>query len=79
MVASAILDDENPPLTLVQYLVMNALFYGACLVVLFFVRMGLQETRGLWYFFGLIMISFSAVSLYDFAYDRLSRKSGSAA
>jgi hypothetical protein len=66
---------ETPatPLTVFQYLMMNAIFYSLCLIILLFVRLTMQETRGLWYFFALIMVSFTLVSIYDFLYDRLSR------
>jgi hypothetical protein len=65
--------ESDTPLTVFQYLVLNAVFYAFCLLVLGIVSLTLQETRGLWYFFGLIMVSFSVVSIYDFLYDRLSR------
>jgi hypothetical protein len=53
---------------------MNALFYTVCILILLAIRLTLQETRGLWYFFALIMASFTIVSIYDFAFDRLSRR-----
>jgi hypothetical protein len=53
------------------YVVMNVLFDVFCILQLLFIRFTLNETRGLYFFFGLLMIGFLVVSIYDYAYDRL--------
>jgi hypothetical protein len=53
------------------YVVMNVLFDVFCILQLFFIRFTLHETRGLYFFFGLLMLGFFVVSIYDYAYDRL--------
>ena len=58
--------------TLKGYVVLNVLFDAFCLLQLLFIRLSLNETRGLYFFFGLLMFGFLVASIYDFAYDRLS-------
>ena len=58
-------------LTLRQYLVMNVVFDSFCLLQLVFTRLIIKETRGLYFFFGLLMIGFLAISIFDYVYDRV--------
>lgn len=58
------------PFSAKEYLLLNALFDAFCLFQLLVVRMVLHETRGLYYFFGLLMVGFGLVSVFDFVCDR---------
>ena len=58
-------------LTLKGYVILNVLFDAFCVFQLLFIRFTLHETRGLYFFFGLLMIGFLVVSIYDYVYDRL--------
>ncbi|MGI8908544.1 MAG: hypothetical protein ACR2IE_18875 [Candidatus Sumerlaeaceae bacterium] len=58
-------------LTLRGYVLLNLTFDGFCVFQLLFIRFTLHETRGLYFFFGLLMLGFFIVSVYDYAYDRL--------
>jgi len=54
------------------YLLMNAAFAGFCILQLLFIRFTLNESRGLYFFFGLLIIGFAVVSAYDYIYDRMA-------
>ena len=54
-----------------SYILMNVLFDGFCFFNLLFIRQTLRETRGLYFFFGLLMVGFFLVSLYDYLFDRV--------
>jgi hypothetical protein len=58
--------------TFLEYLILNAIFDAFCLAQLVLVRLFLKETRGLYYFFALLMIGFLLVSIFDYFYDRLA-------
>ena len=53
-----------------QYVLINLVFYIFCIVQLLPVQFVLRETRGLYFFFGLLMFGFLVVSVFDFLYDR---------
>lgn len=55
-----------------EYLLLNVIFDAFCVLQLVLVRLFLRETRGLYFFFGLIMIGFLLVSIFDYFYDRMS-------
>lgn len=53
-----------------DYLLLNVLFDAFCIAALVVVRITVHETRGLYFFFGLLMFGFFAVSVFDYLYDR---------
>lgn len=53
-----------------EYVLLNAVFDAFCLLQLLLVRVFLKETRGLYFFFALLMIGFLLVSVFDYLYDR---------
>ena len=65
------LRDSQGRFTPAAYLAMNAVFWGFCILNLIFITQTLRESRGLYFFFGILMIGFSAVSVYDYLFDRL--------
>lgn len=56
--------------TIAQYAVMNALFAAFLVIQLVLVQVFVRETRGLYFFFGLLMAGFLLVSVFDYLYDR---------
>ena len=62
---------QNPELfSIKQYLVMNLVFDAFCILQLIIVKIVIRETRGLYFFFGLLMLGFLVVSIFDYVYDR---------
>ncbi|MCX7019173.1 MAG: hypothetical protein WCK47_05440 [bacterium] len=53
-----------------EYLLLNVIFDVFCLVQLVLVAVILRESRGLYFFFGLLMVGFALVSVFDGLYDR---------
>jgi hypothetical protein len=60
--------------TLKEYLLLNLLFDIFCLVQLVLVRLFLAETRGLYFFFIMLMIGFLIVSIFDYLYEKLQAR-----
>jgi hypothetical protein len=58
------------PFSIKAYVIMNVIFDGFCVLQLLLARIFIHETRGLYFFFCLLMIGFLAVSAFDFLYDR---------
>lgn len=58
-------------LTVKGYVLLNLIFDAFCIFQLLFIRFTMHETRGLYFFFGLLMVGFFVVSIYDYVYDRL--------
>ncbi len=54
-----------------DYILLNVLFDVFCIVQLVLARLFIRETRGLYFFFGMLIVGFLLVSLFDYAYDRL--------
>ena len=55
-----------------EYVLLNVIFDAFCLLQLLLVRVFLSETRGLYFFFALLMIGFLLVSVFDYFYDRMA-------
>lgn len=55
-----------------SYLLMNGIFIAFCVLQLLFIRMTLNEDKGLYFFFGLLIVGFAVVSAYDYIYDRVA-------
>ena len=58
------------------YLILNAVFWAFCILEIIVVRIWLKDIQGVIFFFILLAIGFSAVSVYDWACDRLAVLSG---
>jgi hypothetical protein len=56
--------------SIAQYAIMNAVFAAFLLIQLVLVQVFVRETRGLYFFFGLLMAGFVLVSVFDYLYDR---------
>jgi hypothetical protein len=63
-------EDERFPL--LGYVIINLIFWAYCVVQLLVIKWLLRETTGLYFFFGVLAIGFTLVSIYDYAYDRIS-------
>ncbi len=56
------------------YIILNIIFYLFCALQLFIVKKAGGETEGLFFFFGVIAIGFTIVSIFDYLYDRWNKK-----
>ncbi len=59
--------------TIKEYIIMNLIFDGFILAQAALVMSFMRETRGLYFFFGLLMVAFFFVSVFDYVYDRFFR------
>lgn len=57
-----------------QYILLNVIFDAFLVFQLLLVRVFIQQTRGLYFFFALLMLGFLVVSVFDYLYDRFARK-----
>jgi len=58
-----------------EYLLLNLIFDAFCIVQLVLARLFIRETRGLYFFFAMLIIGFFLVSMFDYLYERsLARK-----
>ncbi|MCG3196370.1 MAG: hypothetical protein GHCLOJNM_00843 [bacterium] len=53
-----------------EYLVVNAVFWLFCLVNLWVVQWFMGESTGLFFFFGIMAVGFSAACLLSYLHDR---------
>lgn len=53
-----------------DYVLLNVLFDAFCLVQLVLARLILRETRGLYFFFAVLILGFLLVSVFDYLYER---------
>jgi hypothetical protein len=63
-------EDDLFPFT--GYLIINLIFWVYCVVQLLVTKWLLRETTGLYFFFAVLAIGFTLVSIYDYSYDRIS-------
>ena len=56
-----------------EYLFVNALFWVFCLVNLLVAKWYMGETTGLFFFFGVMALGFTAVSVLSYLHDRFYR------
>ncbi|MBX7245731.1 MAG: hypothetical protein K1X53_09530 [Candidatus Sumerlaeaceae bacterium] len=54
-----------------EYVILNLVWDAFCILMLVLVAVVLKETRGLIFFFALLMAGFLFVSIFDYAYDRV--------
>jgi len=53
-----------------DYILLNLFFDVFCVVQLVLVRLFIRETRGMYFFFVMLMLGFLIVSVFDFFYER---------
>ena len=68
-IAIASPDTEPKVFSVKQYALMNVIFDVFCVIQLALVEVVVKETRGLYFFFGLLMLGFLLVSIFDYLYD----------
>ena len=68
--AAGIAGDGRRLFSVGEYAVLNVLFDAFLVVQLLLVYAFVRETRGLFFFFGLLMVGFLLVSVFDYVYDR---------
>jgi len=56
------------------YVILNLCFWAFCVVEILIVRWWLKDIQGVIFFFLLLAIGFTAVSVYDGLYDRMTLK-----
>lgn len=59
--------------TAFEYLVVNALFWVFCLVNLLVAKWFMGETTGLFFFFGVMALGFTAACVISYLHDRFYR------
>jgi hypothetical protein len=69
--AEVALEPVNP-FPVQGYLILNAVFWAFCILEIIVVRIWLKDIQGVIFFFILLAVGFSAVSVYDWACDRLA-------
>lgn len=57
------------------YIALNVFFWAFCVGEVLLIRWWLKEIRGVVFFFGLLAVGFTLVSIYDCIYDRLVARS----
>lgn len=62
------------PLSFRDYILLNVIFDVFCLVQLVLARLFIRETRGLYFFFAMLMIGFFLVSMFDYLYEHLQAR-----
>ena len=60
--------------TIKEYLLLNIVFDAFCVLQLGLVSLFLRETRGVFFFFCLLMAGFFVVSVFDYLYDRVAAR-----
>ena len=53
------------------YVWLNVLFWAFCAVEILIIYLWLKDIRGVFFFFALLAVGFTLVSVYDCLYDRL--------
>jgi len=66
------------PFSIQGYILLNVFFWAFCAAEVVIVRLWLKDTTGVIFFFGLLAVGFTAVSIYDCVSDRLGRRRGEA-
>ena len=65
-------EEPGEPLFPIQgYIWLNLFFWAFCAFEVLLVRWWFKDVRGVIFFFGLLAIGFTVVSIYDCLYDRL--------
>jgi len=68
-------DSEREPSFPVRgYIMLNLFFWAFCLVEILLFRWWLKDIQGIIFFFGLLAVGFTLVSIYDAAYDRVATR-----
>ena len=66
--------DTNVLFPLKGYLILNIIFWGYCLLQIIVLRWLLRDVVGLIFFFVVLGVGFTLVSIYDYIYDHITYK-----
>jgi len=69
--------EDEQPFPIQGYLRLNLLFWAFCIVEILIIRLWLKDVQGVIFFFALLAIGFTLVSIYDGVYDRMASRSRS--
>lgn len=65
---------QDTPLSFRDYVLLNVIFDVFCVVQLVLARLFIRETRGLYFFFAMLIIGFFLVSMFDYLYERMQAR-----
>jgi len=66
---------EEPLFPVRGYVILNVVFWAFCIVEILIIRWWLRDIQGVIFFFALLAIGFTLVSIYDALYDRAMARS----
>ena len=67
---------SEKPLSLKNYVILNLIFWAYCAVQLLVLKWLLRDVAGLYFFFAVLAVAFTVVSIYDYLYERLAKEPG---
>ena len=68
-------DEEREPLFPIKgYIFLNLFFWAFCAGEVLLIKWWLKDIRGVVFFFSLLAVGFTVVSIYDCIYDRLTAR-----
>ena len=65
--------EQSQRFTVKGYVIINLIFWAYCLIQFFVVKWLMDDVTGLIFFFVVLAIGFTVVSIYDGLYERFSR------
>ncbi|MCD6385230.1 hypothetical protein J7M23_05575 [Candidatus Sumerlaeota bacterium] len=65
---------SEKPLSLKNYVILNLIFWAYCAVQLLVLKWLLRDVAGLYFFFAVLAVAFTVVSIYDYLYERLAKE-----
>ena len=65
--------EQSQPFTFKGYVIINLIFWAYCLIQFFVVKWLIRDMTGLIFFFVVLAVGFTVVSIYDGLYERFSR------
>ena len=60
--------------TLKGYVFINLIFWAFCAIQILVLKWMIRDLAGLYYFFGILAVSFTIVSIYDYVFDTIYEK-----
>ncbi len=68
--------EQSQRFTFKGYVIINLIFWAYCLLQFFVVKWLIRDMTGLIFFFVVLAVGFTLVSIYDGLYERFSRPEG---
>jgi len=65
--------EQSQPFTFKGYVIINLIFWAYCLIQFFLVKWLIGDITGLIFFFVILAVGFTLVSIYACLYERFSR------